>query len=148
MTASAPQAQASARVLVYSHDRTTRQQIRLALGRRVASDLPLVDVVEVATPPQVIRTVEAGGIDVVVLDAEAVPAGGMGISRQLKDEIADSPPVLLMVIRRDDAWLATWSRAEAVLPHPADPVRLPQAVAELLRSRLKKDEPGSEVATS
>lgn len=148
MTASAPQAQAPARVLVYSHDRTTRQQVRLALGKRVASDVPPVDVVEVATPPQVIRTVENGGIDVVILDGEAVPAGGMGISRQLKDEIADCPPVLLLVMRRDDAWLATWSRAEAVLPHPADPVRLPQAVADLLRARLGIAKPGSQVATS
>ncbi|NLT30314.1 MAG: hypothetical protein GXX86_07630 [Propionibacterium sp.] len=148
MNAAAPQTQAPARVLLYSHDRTTRQQVRLAMGRRVAADLPEIEVVEVATPPLVVSTVERGGIDVVILDGEATPEGGMGISRQLKDEVPDAPPVLLLVARRDDAWLATWSRAELVLTHPADPVKLPQAVAELLRSRLGKQQPGSQVATS
>ena len=36
-------------ILVYSSDRTVRENIRLALGRKVASDLPPIRVVEVAT---------------------------------------------------------------------------------------------------
>jgi hypothetical protein len=38
-----------------------------------------------------------------------------------------------------DAWLATWSRAEAVVPYPIDPVRLPNAVADTLRARLASE---------
>lgn len=125
-----------ATVLVYSDDRTTREQIRLAMGTRVASDLPMVRVVECATPRAVISAMDAGGIDTAVLDGEAVPAGGMGICRQLKDEIVNCPPVLLVVARMDDAWLATWSRADAVVSHPIDPIRLPDAVAGLLRRRF------------
>jgi DNA-binding response OmpR family regulator len=79
---------------------------------------------------------DAGGIDLVILDAEATPSGGMGIAHQLKDEIADCPPVLLLIARVADAWLATWSKAEAVVAYPVDPVRLPTAAAELLRARL------------
>lgn len=128
--------QRPATVLVYSDDRTVRDQIRLALGTEVAPDLPAVRVVECATPRAVIQTMDNAGIDVVVLDGEAVPAGGMGICRQLKDEIPHCPPVLVIVGRQDDAWLATWSRADAAVAHPIDPVRLPHEVAGLLRQRL------------
>ena len=121
-------------VLVYSDDRSVRQQVRLALGRRVAADLPEIDVLECATYQAVLRALQAGGIDLLILDGEAVPLGGMGLARQVKDEIANCPPVLLLVARVADAWLATWSRAEAVQPYPIDPVRLPEAVAGLLRS--------------
>lgn len=127
----------AATVLVYSDDRTVRERIRLALGTLVATDLPTVRVVECATPRAVVRAMDAGGIDAAVLDGEAVPAGGMGICRQLKDEIVHCPPILILVGRLDDAWLATWSRADAVVAHPVDPIRLPGAVAGLLRRRLQ-----------
>ncbi len=126
----------TANVLLYSDDRTVREQVRLALGSRLAADLPEIEVREVATQPAVLWAMDAGDIDLVILDAEAVPAGGMGLAHQLKDEIPNCPPVLLLVARVADAWLATWSRAEAVSSYPIDPVRLPAAAAELLRSRL------------
>ncbi len=128
--------QTTARVLVYSDDRTTREQVRLALGRRVAADLPELDVFEVATQPVVLQTMDAGGVDLVILDAEATPSGGIGLCHQLKNEIADCPPVLLLLARVADAWLATWSEADGITPYPIDPVRLPAAAADLLRTRL------------
>ena len=119
-------------ILSYSSNRATREDVRLALGRKVAADLPPVRVLEVATQPAVLTAMDAGGIDLAILDGEAVP-GGMGLCRQLKDEILRCPPILLLIGRRDDAWLATWARAEGAVSHPIDPVRLPAAVAELLR---------------
>ncbi len=124
------------RVLVYSDDVHTRQQVILALGRRPHPDLPEVEYVEVATEPVVIQNMDAGGIDLAILDGEAVPAGGMGIAKQLKYEIFRCPPVLVLTGRPQDAWLATWSRAEAAVPHPLDPVQLAEAVVSLLRSRV------------
>lgn len=121
------------KVLVYSDDRTVRDQVRLALGRKIAADLGEHEVFDCATAPAVIKAVEATHYDLLILDAEAVPLGGMGVAHQLKDEIADCPPVLLLVARAADAWLATWSKAEAIVAHPVDPVRLPEAAAELLR---------------
>ena len=130
---STPQPSAEvATILLYASDRLTRENIRLALGRKVARDLP-VQVLEVATQPAVISAMDAGGIDLAILDGEAVP-GGMGLCRQLKDEVFRCPPVLVLTGRRDDAWLATWSRADGVLGHPVDPVRLPEVVAGLLRA--------------
>lgn len=128
--------QTTARVLLYSDDRTTREQVRLTLGKRLAADLPELDVFEVATQPVVLQTMDAGGIDLVILDGEAVPSGGMGLCHQLKNEIDNCPPVLLLVARVADAWLATWAEADAVTPYPVDPVRLPAQAAELLRARL------------
>jgi hypothetical protein len=124
------------RVLVYSDDVNTRQQVILALGRRPHPDLPELEYVEVATEPVVIQNMDAGRIDLAILDGEAVPAGGLGIAKQLKDEIYRCPPVLVLTGRPQDAWLATWSRAEAAVPHPLDPIQLAQTVVELLRSRL------------
>ncbi len=123
-------------VLVYSDDHTVRSQVRLALGRRPAADLPPFEYVECATEPIVIRRMDEGGIDLAILDGEAVPAGGMGIARQLKDEIYRCPPLLVLIGRRDDAWLATWSRADGVVAHPIDPLALAATATRLLRARL------------
>ena len=124
------------KVLVYSDDVNTRQQVILALGRRPHPDLPEVEYVEVATEPVVISNLDAGGIALVVLDGEAVPAGGMGIAKQLKDELTDCPPVIVLTGRPQDAWLATWSRAEAAVPHPIDPIQLAETVVGLLSPRV------------
>ncbi len=125
----------SLRVLVYSDDRLTRRSIIMALGRRPAPELPAIEIVEVATEPFVIRSLDGGDIDLAILDGEAVP-GGMGICRQLKDEIFRAPPVLVIVGRPADAWLATWSRADAVVSQPLDPRVLADQAAALLRRRL------------
>ena len=124
------------RVLVYSDDVNTRSDIISALGTHPHPDLPPVEYVEVATEPVVWQQLDAGGLDLVILDGEAVPAGGMGIARQMKDEIFRAPPALVITGRPQDAWLATWSRAEAAVPHPIDPLQLADTVIRLLRSRV------------
>lgn len=132
MSSTEPPSAEVATILLYASDRLTREDVRLALGRKVARDLQ-VRVLEVATQAAVLTAMDGGGIDLAILDGEAVP-GGMGLCRQLKDEIFRCPPVLVLTARRDDAWLATWSRADGVLGHPVDPMRLPQVVAGLLRA--------------
>lgn len=124
------------RVLVYSDDANTRAEVLLALGKRPHPDLPAVEYVECATSPVVVATLDAGDLDLAVLDGEAVPAGGMGICRQVKDEVYLCPPVLVLIGRREDAWLATWSRADAVVSHPLDPLVLADTVIRLLRPRV------------
>jgi DNA-binding response OmpR family regulator len=128
--------QAPLRVLVYSDDVESRQQVMLALGRRPHPDLPELEYVEVATEPVVIQQMDSGRIDLAILDGEAVPAGGMGIARQLKDEIFRCPPLLVLTGRVQDNWLATWSRADAAVAHPLDPIELAETVIRLLRSRV------------
>jgi DNA-binding response OmpR family regulator len=125
-------------ILLYASDRKTREDLRLALGRKVAADLPPIRVLEVATQPALVSAMDAGGVDLAILDGEAAP-GGMGLCRQLKDEILRCPPVMLLIGRPDDAWLATWSRADGAVSHPVDPIRLPAAVAKLLRPQMSTE---------
>src|ERR1700683_1296799 len=130
------------KVVVYSHDADTRAQVRLAIGKRPAPDVPPVEIIEVATHPALVRLLDAGGADVMVLDGEAQPSGGMGVCRQAKDEVFDCPPVLLIIGRPDDGWLAAWVPVDAVVSHPIDPEALAQALAGLMRQRAA----GTEVA--
>ncbi|TDC11523.1 response regulator transcription factor [Actinomadura bangladeshensis] len=125
------------KVLVYSDDASTRAQIRMAIGRRPAAGLPRVEFVEVATQPAVVARLDEGDIGVAIVDGEAQPAGGLGVCRQAKDEVYDCPPVLALIARRDDGWLATWSRADAVVSLPIDPMALADALAGLMRHRLE-----------
>lgn len=128
---------ATVKVLVFSDDRQVREQIRLALGRKVASDLPQIEVLEVATQGALLRTLDAGtDYALMIFDGDAQPSGGFGLSHQVKEEYADCPPVLLLVGREADAWLASWARADAVAPRPVDPVTMPQQAAHLIRARL------------
>ncbi|MET8554609.1 hypothetical protein ABZV64_06480 [Streptomyces sp. NPDC004959] len=126
-----------ATVLIYSDNAETRTQVRLATGHRPAPDAPEVQFVECATLPAVLKELERGGIDVCVLDGETAPAGGMGVCRQIKDEIFRCPPVLLLMGRPQDAWLATWSRADAAVTLPVDPVEFAGALAGLLREKSR-----------
>ena len=89
-----------------------------------------------ATEPVVVQQMDSGTIDLAILDGEAVPAGGLGIAKQMKDEIYQCPPILVLTGRPQDAWLATWSRADAAVPHPVDPLQLAEAVVRLLASRV------------
>lgn len=122
-------------VLVFSQDPAVREAVRTAVGRRPARDLDRIRYVECATGEEVVARIDAGGIDLAILDGEAQPTGGMGISRQLKNEITDCPPVCVLVARRDDRWLATWSLADATIARPLDAVTAAQTVADLLRAR-------------
>lgn len=128
---------ATARVLVYSDDAGTREQVRLAAGQPAR------------------RGPAAGGVRG-VRDAAGGPdragrgrhrrvrarrRGGSGrghgrVAKQIKDEIFRCPPVLLLMGRPQDAWLATWSRADAAVTLPVDPVEFAEALAGVLRSRL------------
>lgn len=122
-------------VLVYGDSPAFRDAVRTAVGRRPTQDLGRFEYVEAADVRSVLEAVDAGGVDVLVLDGEARPAGGFGIAKQLKDELQDCPPTLVLVARRDDAWLAAWSLADAVLPLPIDPPALCEAVVGLVRQR-------------
>ena len=118
-------------VLVFSHRPEVRESITTAVGRRPAPDLPRVRFREVGTIADVLA---AGEVDLAILDGEAQPTGGIGLARQLKDEIEDCPPMIIAVRRRDDRWLARWSQAEAVLMHPLDPLTVADRAATHSRS--------------
>ena len=121
------------KVLVYSDNAKVRTTVKTALGRRPSEDISDVQIYDVATHPALIKVMDTKSFDLLILDGETSPAGGLGLSRQLKDEIYNCPPILVLVARLDDRWLATWSRADAVVAHPIDPRALVKAVLNLLK---------------
>lgn len=124
-----------ATVLVYSNSDDVRARVRTAVGRRPAPDSGRIDWIECATNAEVVAQLDEGDIDTVVLDGEAQPTGGMGLARQFKYEIEDCPPIVVLIARPQDGWLASWSLADAVIHMPLDPIEAASVVAEQLRRR-------------
>lgn len=127
-----------AAVVVYSHRPEVRAAVRTAVGRRPAADVGPVTWLECETGKDVVATVDAGGVDLCILDGEAQPMGGLAVARQLELEVADRPAVCVLIARQPDRWLAHWSRAEGTLPLPVDPLTAPGVVADLLRAHARR----------
>lgn len=119
-------------VLVYATEQVVRDQVRLAIGRSPAAGVDDVTYLDADDAGQVVRACDEGLPDLLVLDGEAWPTGGLGLCRQMKAELAHCPPVIALIGRRDDRWLAEWSQADAVLMHPIDAVALSEAAVRLL----------------
>lgn len=124
-------------VLLYSDDPEVRDRMRLAVGTRPASDLR-VEFVEATNYGDCVRLVDDYEIDLMLLDGESTPAGGLGIARQIKDDHEDAPPTCVVIARAADRWLAAYARVDATLVHPLDPVTTGKTVAGLLRERAGK----------
>jgi DNA-binding NarL/FixJ family response regulator len=127
-----------ATVLVYSHRPQVLDAVRTAVGRRPAADVGPLTWLECETGDEVIAAVDRGGVDLCILDGEAQPMGGLALARQLEQEVADRPAVCVLIARQQDRWLAHWSRAEATLPMPVDPLTAPGVVADLLRQHARR----------
>jgi DNA-binding response OmpR family regulator len=123
------------KILVFSHRPDVRESIITAVGRRPAADLGRVAFIEAGAVADVLSLVDSDEIDLAILDGEAQPTGGIGLCRQLKNEVDNCPPIVIAVRRRDDRWLATWSQADAVVVHPLDPLSTAETVADVLRSQ-------------
>jgi DNA-binding response OmpR family regulator len=140
MVSDAPKAQKKKQIALYSDDSSVRAAVILALGKRIAEDLPEHEIHEFATGAALRQYIDRKSldgtfkIDLFILDGEATPEGGLGVARQLKDEVFNCPPVLAITGRKEDAWLAAWSKVEASVIHPIDPFTLARTVAELLRA--------------
>ena len=140
MVSGAGSAQKKKQIAIYSDDSSVRAAVILALGNRIAEDLPEHEIHEFATGAALRQYIDRKSqdgtfkIDLFILDGEATPEGGLGVARQLKDEVFNCPPVLAITGRKEDAWLAAWSKVEASVIHPIDPFTLARTVAELLRT--------------
>ena len=133
-TAASTKRVAQVSVLLYSDDFTTRDAVRAAVGRRPAKDVEVIRWHECATADAVISSVDSERFDILVLDGEAAKVGGLGLARQLKNEIFECPPIIVLTGRPQDSWLAAWSQADLAVPHPLDPIALTSAIATLARA--------------
>lgn len=122
-------------IALYSDDASVREAVKRALGAQLAQDLPGHNIHEFATAPALRSYVDSGKrVDLYILDGESVPEGGLGVAKQLKDEVYNCGVVVVLVGRKSDAWLAGWSRAEGVITHPIDPFTLAGTVANIFRN--------------
>jgi len=122
-------------IALYSDDSTVRASVISALGKQLDPSLAPHEIKEFATADALRLYVDSKKqVDLFVLDGEAVPEGGMGVARQLKDEVFNCPPVLLITGRAQDNWLAAWSKAEATVTHPIDPFTIAAKCAALLKT--------------
>jgi len=122
-------------IALYSDDSSVRASVISALGKQLDAVLAPHEIKEFATADALRLYVDSKKqVDLFVLDGEAVPEGGMGVGRQLKDEVFNCPPVLLITGRAQDNWLAAWSKAEATVTHPIDPFTIAAKCAALLKS--------------
>ena len=120
-------------ILVYSDDQSVRAAVRVALGAKLPGEVLEHKVMDFATAEALrLYLREKRKVDLFILDGEAVPEGGLGLAHALKDELIDCPPIMVIIQRPQDSWLARWSGAEAIISHPIDPFSLGQKVAELL----------------
>ncbi|MEV6706777.1 hypothetical protein [Micromonospora wenchangensis] len=120
-------------VLLYSDDQQVRDRMRLAVGTRPAPGIQ-IEFVEASDYAGCVRLVDDYEIDLMLLDGEASPGGGLGIARQIKDDRDDAPPTCVVIARAADRWLASYAQVDGVLMHPLDPVTTGTTVAELLHT--------------
>ncbi|HEX2902527.1 MAG TPA: hypothetical protein VHO01_03650 [Jatrophihabitans sp.] len=121
-------------VLVYSQHPEVRAEVRSAVGRRAAGDLGRIEWIECSNYSQVRNELDQGDVALAILDGDAQPTGGVGLCRQFKNEITDCPPIIVLLLRPQDKWLATWAQADAVVVRPVDPVTTAETVRRVLQT--------------
>ncbi len=128
---------ASSDVLIASDSVAVRNEVRAVLGARDYS------VREVTTGPQVVAAVLEQTPDLLVCDFQIGNMGGMAITLELRLEESggrlDHVPVLLLVDRRPDVFLARRSEADGFLVKPLDPIRLRRAITAILDGGTYED---------
>ena len=90
----------------------------------------------VTSGPEVIASVTDESPDLVIVDMQMGNMGGMAVTLELRlqesYDALDHVPVLMLLDRRPDVFLARRSGAEGWLVKPLDPLRLRRAVKALL----------------
>jgi DNA-binding NarL/FixJ family response regulator len=105
---------------------------------------PDMTIEEAASGPETITRVKLGGVDLVICDLQIGAMGGMAITMELRNlesyGDAEPVPVLMLLDRRPDVFLARRAGADGFVVKPLDPQRLRQAVRALLRGDSYEDE--------
>lgn len=105
---------------------------------------PIHEVIEVASGPEVLATVHRELVDLVIVDMQMSNMGGMAVCLELRLQESYTDlghvPVLMLLDRRPDVFLARRSGAEGWLVKPLDPLRLRRATTALLEGGTYADE--------
>jgi DNA-binding response OmpR family regulator len=125
-------------VLVASDAPTVRREVAMVVQG------PDLEVREVGSGPAVIDAVHTQHFDLVVADLQMGNMGAMAVCLELRLEESfgqiEHVPVLMLLDRRPDVFLARRSGAEGWLVKPLDPLRLRRAVRALLAGQTYHDD--------
>ena len=122
----------SIEALVFSDDVEVREAVISGVGIQASKDTPRITWHEAATMFGVVELVKEHDFAFLVLDAETQKHGGMGIAKELENTFDKVPPIIFLTARQQDAWLATWAGAAAIVTAPLDPLTLQETVARVL----------------
>lgn len=127
------EAEKNLQILLYSDDREVRRQVIEAVGIKPAADLPKITWDETATATITQDKVLNNRYDLLILDGEATKISGISVAKSLAEENDNLPPILILTARPQDEWLVGWAGAAKAVERPLNPLKLQEAVAELLR---------------
>ena len=117
-------------ILVASDAPTLRKDVEAVISG------PDIEVRAVTSGPEVVAFVAEESPDLLIVDMQMGNMGGMAVCLELRlqesYDALDHIPVLMLLDRRPDVFLARRSDAEGWLVKPLDPLRLRRAVAALL----------------
>ena len=117
-------------ILVASDAPTVRREVEAVISG------PDVEVRSVTSGPEVVAFVAEESPDLVIVDMQMGNMGGMAVCLELRlqesYDAIDHIPVLMLLDRRPDVFLARRSSAEGWLVKPLEPIRLRRAVQALL----------------
>jgi CheY-like chemotaxis protein len=125
-------------ILVASDAPSLRREIRSAIGG------PSTEVLEASSGPEAIAMTREHESDLVVVDMQMGNMGGMAVCLELRlqetyEDVAHVP-VLMLLDRRPDVFLARRSGAEGWLVKPLDPLRLRRASEALVAGGSYEDD--------
>lgn len=125
-------------IVVASDAPSVRAEVLAVVGN------PDTTVIELASGPQVAAAVSETTPDLVIVDLQIGNMGGMAICLDLQLEASygalPEVPVLMLLDRRADVFLARRSSADGFLVKPLDPIRIRRAVAAVLDGGTYFDE--------
>jgi DNA-binding response OmpR family regulator len=134
------------KVLLVASDPRVRERLRLALERLGATGED-AQFLETGNGNDAMALVEAHHPDVVVVEVGVTPYGAFGIARDVKASAETACPVIVVLERPQDEWLARWSGADALVGRPVDPFALAQVARRLIEERRGSAPAVKEVAS-
>lgn len=127
------------RVLLVSPDAHVRDLMRVGVGsveRRLGEELSFLDA---ANGEEGAKLGLRERPEAVVADEIASRAGAFSMARDLRgDPDPYLGPIVVLLERRQDAWLARWSGADAWFVKPVDPFELADRLVELMSGTEKE----------
>jgi CheY-like chemotaxis protein len=129
------------KILMVADHSSVAAQVRAAIDGWQGSTI-----LHVSTPKRALALLDEGQVyDLVIADNDTHPTGGLALCREVKARGQmgrEMPPVVLLLARPQDTWLANWAQADAYALKPADPFDLREALVAVVAGEPPPPLPG------